>query len=88
MYSSFLRQKAAEYVSGKLAICTVIGFPNGYSTTAAKVFECEDAIQNGADEIDMVINLTDVKNGDFDTVEEEIRQIKAKMSRPYLKSYR
>lgn len=77
MYSSLLRQKAAEYVSGKLAICTVIGFPNGYSTTAAKVFECEDAIKNGADEIDMVINLTDVKNGDFDTVEEEIRQIKA-----------
>ncbi|HHS3413190.1 TPA: deoxyribose-phosphate aldolase [Streptococcus pyogenes] len=78
-------KKAAEYVSGKLAICTVIGFPNGYSTTAAKVFECKDAIQNGADEIDMVINLTDVKNGDFDTVEEEIRQIKAKCQDHILK---
>ncbi|WP_438836164.1 deoxyribose-phosphate aldolase [Streptococcus pluranimalium] len=69
-------EQAADYVSGKLAICTVIGFPNGYSTTAAKVFECQDAIENGADEIDMVINLTDVKNGNFDAIEAEIRQIK------------
>ena len=69
-------QRASEYVSGKLAICTVIGFPNGYSTTATKVFETKDAIQNGADEIDMVINLTDVKNGQYDKVEDEIRQIK------------
>ncbi|MGT2666429.1 deoxyribose-phosphate aldolase [Streptococcus rifensis] len=70
-------KKAADYVSGKLAICTVIGFPNGYSTTATKVFECQDAIKNGAAEIDMVINLTDVKNGDYAAVEDEIRQIKA-----------
>ncbi|PZO94723.1 deoxyribose-phosphate aldolase [Streptococcus halichoeri] len=70
-------KKAAAYVAGKTAICTVIGFPNGYSTTAAKVFECQDAIANGADEIDMVINLTDVKNGNFDSIEEEIRHIKA-----------
>ncbi|MFU2206476.1 deoxyribose-phosphate aldolase [Streptococcus pluranimalium] len=73
--ASYVKQ-AADYVSGKLAICTVIGFPNGYSTTAAKVFECQDAIENGADEIDMVINLTDVKNGHFDAIESEIRQIK------------
>ena len=55
-------KRAKEYVDSKLAICTVIGFPNGYSTTAVKVFETEDAIKNGADEIDMVINITDVKN--------------------------
>ncbi|WP_438838979.1 deoxyribose-phosphate aldolase [Streptococcus pluranimalium] len=73
--ASYVKQ-AADYVSGKLAICTVIGFPNGYSTTAAKVFECQDAFENGADEIDMVINLTDVKNGNFDAIEAEIRQIK------------
>lgn len=73
--ASYVKQ-AADYVSGKLAICTVIGFPNGYSTTAAKVFECQNAIENGADEIDMVINLTDVKNGHFDAIEAEIRQIK------------
>lgn len=73
--ASYVKQ-AAEYVAGKLAICTVIGFPNGYSTTASKVFECQDAIKNGADEIDMVINLTDVKNGKFDAIEAEIRQIK------------
>ncbi|WP_438835719.1 deoxyribose-phosphate aldolase [Streptococcus pluranimalium] len=73
--ASYVKQ-AADYVSGKLAICTVIGFPNGYSTTTAKVFECQDAIENGADEIDMVINLTDVKNGNFDAIEAEIRQIK------------
>ncbi|CAM2794802.1 deoxyribose-phosphate aldolase [Streptococcus agalactiae LMG 14747] len=73
--ASYVKQ-AAEYVAGKLAICTVIGFPNGYSTTASKVFECQDAIKNGADEIDMVINLTDVKNGNFDAIEAEIRQIK------------
>lgn len=54
-------KKSKEYVGDKLPICTVIGFPNGYSTTAVKVFETEDAIKNGADEIDMVINITDVK---------------------------
>ncbi|WMB28804.1 deoxyribose-phosphate aldolase [Streptococcus didelphis] len=78
-------KKAADYVSGKLAICTVIGFPNGYSTSASKVFETKDAIANGADEIDMVINLTDVKNGHFDAIEEEIRQIKAACQNHILK---
>ena len=50
-------KRAAEYVDGKIAICTVIGFPNGYSTTAAKCFETEDAVKNGASELDMVINI-------------------------------
>lgn len=70
-------KRAAEYVDGKLPICTVIGFPNGYATTATKVFEAKDAISNGADEIDMVINLGDVKDGRYDLVEDEIRQIHA-----------
>lgn len=59
-----------------LNICTVIGFPLGYSTTAAKVFEAQQAIRDGANEVDMVVNLCDVKNGDFDRVTEEIRAIK------------
>ena len=68
-------QQAAEYVEGKLPICTVIGFPNGYSTTATKVFETRDAIANGASEIDMVINIGFLKDGRYDEVEEEIRRI-------------
>lgn len=68
-------KEAAEYVNGKLPICTVIGFPNGYSTTAVKVFETKDAIANGADEIDMVINIGMLKNKRYDEIEEEIRQI-------------
>ena len=68
-------KEAAEYVEGKLAICTVIGFPNGYSTTATKVFEAKDAIANGAEEIDMVINVGMLKNGRYGELEEEIRQI-------------
>lgn len=68
-------KQAAEYVNGKLPICTVIGFPNGYSTTAVKVFETKDAVANGADEIDMVINIGFLKDGRYDEVEEEIRQI-------------
>ena len=68
-------KEAAEYVNGKTAICTVIGFPNGYSTTAVKVFETKDAIANGADEIDMVINLGDLKNKRYHKIEDEIRQI-------------
>lgn len=59
-----------------LNVCTVIGFPLGYSTTAVKVFETEDAVKNGADEIDMVINIGDVKNGSFDKVTEEISAIR------------
>ncbi len=68
-------KEAAEYVNGKLAICTVIGFPNGYNTTAVKVFETKDAIQNGAEEIDMVINVGALKNKRYQEIEEEIRQI-------------
>ncbi len=72
---SFVKQ-AKEYVGDKLAICTVIGFPNGYNTTAVKVFETKDAIQNGADEIDMVINIGKLREGLDSEVEEEIRQLK------------
>ena len=72
---SYVKQ-AKEYVGEKLAICTVIGFPNGYMTTAAKEFETKDALANGADEIDMVINLGWVKDGKFDLVEQEIRTLK------------
>lgn len=68
-------KRAAEYVSGKLAICTVIGFPNGYSTTAVKIYETKDAVANGADEIDMVINIGDLKDKRYDVIENEIRQI-------------
>ena len=69
-------KRAKEYVQGKVAICTVIGFPNGNMTTATKVFETEDAVRNGADEIDMVINIGDVKEGNYTKVLEEIRAIK------------
>lgn len=68
---------AKEYVGDKLKICTVIGFPNGYSTTAVKVFETKDAIANGADEIDMVINIGLLRAGKDGEVCDEIRQIKA-----------
>ena len=68
-------KQAAEYVEGRLPICTVIGFPNGYSTTAVKVFETKDAIANGAEEIDMVVNIGWVKDGKYQEIEDEIRQI-------------
>ena len=68
-------KQAAEYVEGKLPICTVIGFPNGYHTTATKIFETKDAIANGAEEIDMVINIGFLKDKRFAEVEDEIRQI-------------
>lgn len=68
--------RAAEYVKGRLPICTVIGFPNGYNTAAVKAYEAKDAVSNGADEIDMVINIGDVKDGRFDAVENEIRLVK------------
>lgn len=71
----FVKQ-AQEYVQGKVAICTVIGFPNGNMSTASKVFETEDAVKNGADEIDMVINIGDVKSGNYKKVLEEICAIK------------
>ena len=69
-------KQAAEYVAGKLPICTVIGFPNGYNTTAVKVFETEDAIRNGADEIDMVLNIGELKGGNDTAVIEEIKAVK------------
>ena len=68
-------KEAAEYVDGKLPICTVIGFPNGYNTTAVKVFETKDAIANGAEEIDMVINIGALKNKRYQEIEDESRQI-------------
>ncbi len=68
---------AKNYVGDQMKICTVIGFPNGYSTTEVKVFETEDAIRNGADEIDMVINIGWVKDKRWDDVLEEIKTIKA-----------
>lgn len=74
--ASYVKQ-ASEYVDGKLAICTVIGFPNGYSTTAVKAFEARNAVENGADEIDMVINVGWVKDGKFDDIINEIKEIKA-----------
>lgn len=70
-------KRAKEYVGDRLKICTVIGFPNGYATTAAKIFETEDAVRNGADEIDMVINIGALKSGDDAYVLEEIRAVKA-----------
>lgn len=69
--------QAAEYVQGKMPICTVIGFPNGNTTTGCKVFEAREAIANGATEIDMVINIGLLKAGRDDEVMEEIRQLKA-----------
>lgn len=68
-------KQAAEYVEGRLPICTVIGFPNGYHTTAVKVFETKDAIANGAQEIDMVINIGYLKDKRYQEIEDEIRQI-------------
>lgn len=69
-------KRAKEYVGDKLAICTVIGFPNGYNTTAAKIFETEDALKNGADEIDMVINIGELKAGNYEFVKNEIAALK------------
>ena len=70
-------RRAKEYVGDKMAVCTVIGFPNGYSTTKTKEFETKDALANGADEIDMVINIGWVKDKKYDLVEDEIRTLKA-----------
>lgn len=78
-------KQAAEYVEGKLPICTVIGFPNGYSTTAVKVCETEDAIANGADEIDMVINIGYLKDKRYQEVEDEIRRIHEACGKKILK---
>ena len=72
---SFVKE-AKEYVNEKMKVCTVIGFPNGYNTTDVKVFETNDAIQNGADEIDMVINIGMLKEKEYDAILNEINEIK------------
>ncbi len=74
--ASFVR-RAKLYVGERLPICTVIGFPNGYSTTAVKVFETEDAVQNGADEIDMVINIGWLRDRRYNDILAEIKAVKA-----------
>lgn len=81
---SFVK-RAKEYVKDNLKICTVIGFPNGYNTTDVKVFETENAIKNGADEIDMVINIGDLKDKNYDSILEEINKIKRACSGKLLK---
>lgn len=80
----FVKQ-AKEYVGDSVAVCTVIGFPNGNTTTAVKVFETEDALRNGADEIDMVINIGDVKSRDYEKVLKEIKAVKAVCGETILK---
>ena len=82
--ASFVK-RAKDYVGESLAICTVIGFPNGYSTSAVKVFETADAIGNGADEIDMVINIGDLKDRRYDEILSEINAIKAACNGKILK---
>ena len=69
-------KRVKEYVGDRMAVCTVIGFPNGYNTTAVKAFETREALKEGADEIDMVVNLGDVREGNFKKVTEEIRTLK------------
>lgn len=73
---SYVKQ-VAEYMGDKMAVCTVIGFPNGYMTTKAKEFETKDALENGASEIDMVINIGWLKDKKYDLIENEIRALKA-----------
>lgn len=82
--ASYVKQ-AKEYVKDRLAICTVIGFPNGYSTTASKCFETEDAVRNGADEIDMVINIGMLKDKRYAELLDEIKAIKAACNGKLLK---
>ncbi len=81
---SFVK-RVKEYVGETMQVCTVIGFPNGYSTTAVKVFETEDAISGGADEIDMVINLGDLKDKNYKRIQSEISQIKGACGAKILK---
>lgn len=80
----FVKQ-ATEYAGGRVAICTVIGFPNGYNSKEVKVFETADAVKNGADEIDMVINIGDLKAKNYAKIEEEIVAIKAACNGKILK---
>lgn len=72
---SFVKQ-AAEYLQGEIPVCTVIGFPNGYNTTETKCFETAEAVKNGADEIDMVINIGDLKAKNYDNILKEINLVK------------
>ena len=81
---SYVKQ-AAEYMQGKMAVCTVIGFPNGYMTTKVKEFEAKDAIANGASEIDMVINIGWLKDKKYEFIEEEIRILKEACGEKILK---
>ena len=78
-------KQAKEYVGDKLQICTVIGFPNGYSTTATKIFECRDALANGADEIDTVINIGHLKAGMYDEILYELKSLKEACGEKILK---
>ena len=78
-------KEASDYVDGKLAICTVIGFPNGYDTTASKVFMAKDAVNNGASEVDMVINIGWLKDKRYYELEAEIREIKEAVGDKILK---
>ncbi|MDE7107809.1 MAG: deoxyribose-phosphate aldolase, partial [Clostridiales bacterium] len=78
-------REAKQYADGKLAICTVIGFPNGYNSKEVKVFETADAVNNGADEIDMVINIGDLKAGNYQKIQEEIMAVKAACNGKLLK---
>lgn len=82
--ASYVKQ-AKKYAGDKLKICTVIGFPNGYSTTAVKCFETEDAVRNGADEIDMVINVGWLKDRKYDLLLDEIKRVKASCGGKLLK---
>lgn len=81
---SYVKQ-ASEYLKDEIPVCTVIGFPLGYNTTKIKIEEAKEAIQNGAKEIDMVINIGDAKSGLFDKIEDEIRQIKNSIGNHILK---
>ena len=78
-------KRVKEYVGDKMAVCTVIGFPNGYNTTAVKEFETKEALKEGAEEIDMVVNLGDVRDGNFEKVTDEIRTLKAACGNKILK---
>ncbi len=78
-------KRAGDYLAGRMPVCTVIGFPNGYQTTAVKVFETQDAIANGAAEIDMVINIGDLKDKAYARIGDEIRQVKTACGEKILK---
>lgn len=78
-------KQASDYMQGKMAVCTVIGFPNGNMTTGTKEFETKEAIANGASEIDMVINIGWLKDKKYDLIEEEIRTLKAACGEKILK---